>query len=396
MKPDKLFIFITLITFSHLFLSNYWFKVVPLENILYSHPEIEYISCMQKNTMLFKTPPFHGEINIGSENIKFAQQAHPTKVTFDETFVLKIPNGKTYSHYGWIIIDNKFPQELIWKKMDWNLNSVEPITNKTYKKIPGRVAVLGQLAFFNYYHWINDVLCKLALLEIFNIEYDYLYVPTTSKFMIETLKLWGINEDKIIQPYDENYAIQADELIVPSMVNNYDSKYNIRTCFTAYTNKLLIDYVRNKLLTKAKECPISKKFNSRFFTSRKDSKLRKILNEDELIELFKKYNIDSYNLSKLSIVEQIHLFNNAEIVIGAHGANLTNIIFCNPKTIVIELLQSFNQTQPYFTSQMFDLHHFRIKTTNFIWNYNDINVDSTISLDLIENILENMTFFLNK
>src|SRR3990167_8216755 len=215
---SKIFLMLFFLCFQPI-LGNYLFEIVPLENILYAHPEIEYIPCMPKNSLSFKVPPFHG-----------GEDAHPTQITFDETFVLKIPNGKTYSQYGWIIIDNKLPEELIWKKMPWNLIYVKPLDdNINFKKISGRVAVLGQLAFFNYYHWINEILTKLALLEIFNIEYDYLYVPTTSKFMIETLKLWGIDEQKIIQPYDENYAIETDELIVPSMVNNYDSKSLIRT-----------------------------------------------------------------------------------------------------------------------------------------------------------------------
>ena len=293
----------TIFLFSQSYTSDYWFKITPLENILYAHPEIQYISCMKKNTMSFKIPPFHG-----------GENAHPTEITFDETFVLKVPNGKTYSHFGWFIIDNMFPEELIWKKMPWNLIFVDPIDNCNFKKISGRVAVLGQLAYFNYYHWIHDVLCKLALLELFNIEYDYLYVPANSKFMSETLQLWVIDEHKIIQPFDDTYAIQADELIIPSMVNNYDSKSNIRTCFSAYSNQLLIKYVRNKLLRNALKYKINKNFNKRFYTSRKDSSLRKILNESELIDLFKKYNIDSYNLSDLTIIEQIHLFNNAEIV----------------------------------------------------------------------------------
>jgi hypothetical protein len=354
-------LFSILLLHSNMFSYDYFFEIAPLENILYAHPEIQYIPCMPKASLSFKAPPFHGEPKLGKDNNVFAEKAHPTKLTFNETFILKIPQGKTYSEFGWIIIDNKFPEELIWKKMDWNLHAVQPIKNIEFTKIAGRVAVLGQLAYFNYYHWIHDVLCKLALLEMFQIEYDYLYVPAKSKFMIETLKLWGIPEEKIIQPYDQYYAIKADELIVPSMINNYDSTYNIHSCFSAYSNKRLITYVRNKLLKKAKDFPVNKTFNKRFYTSRKDTKLRKILNEDELISLLDTYGIDSYNLTDLTIIEQIHLFNNAEIIIGAHGANLTNIIFCDPGTIVVELLQSFNQTQPFFTSQMFNLHHFRIK-----------------------------------
>jgi hypothetical protein len=381
----KKILFFLIFIFSQTFLGNYWFEVTPLENILYAHPEIEYIPCLQKISETFKIPPFHD-----------SEILHPTKVTFDETFILKIPNGKTYSHYGWIIIDNKFPKELIWKKMDWNLCYAEPVTDYNFKKIPGRVAVLGQLAFFNYYHWINEILARLALLDIFNVEYDYIYVPANSKFMIETLKLWGIDERKIILPYNEMYAIEAEELIVPSMVTNFTFEHPTHTCFSSYSNTMLCKYVRNKLLKKAQEHPSNKKFNKRFYTSRKDSALRKIVNEQELIELLKRYDIDSYNLSELSVVEQIELFNNAELILGPHGANLTNIIFCNPGTIIIELLQCFNQTQPFFTSQIFDLRHFRIKTTDFIWKYDDINVESSIPLNLIENILENMKCFVKQ
>jgi hypothetical protein len=42
------------------------------------------------------------------------------------------------------------------------------------------------------------------------------------------------------------------------------------------------------------------------------------------------------------------------------------------------------------------LRHFRIKTTDFIWKYDDINVESSIPLNLIENILENMKCFVKQ
>ena len=42
-------------------------------------------------------------------------------------------------------------------------------------------------------------------------------------------------------------------------------------------------------------------------------------------------------LSKLSFNEQIELFNKAKIIIGSHGAGLTNIIFSEPSTQIIEI-----------------------------------------------------------
>lgn len=39
----------------------------------------------------------------------------------------------------------------------------------------------------------------------------------------------------------------------------------------------------------------------------------------------------------MSLLEQIQLFANAEIVIGPHGAGMANILFCDPGTKVVEL-----------------------------------------------------------
>ena len=40
--------------------------------------------------------------------------------------------------------------------------------------------------------------------------------------------------------------------------------------------------------------------------------------------------------SKLSFTKQIYTFWNAKVIIGAHGAAFTNILFCKPKTKIIE------------------------------------------------------------
>jgi capsular polysaccharide biosynthesis protein len=42
-----------------------------------------------------------------------------------------------------------------------------------------------------------------------------------------------------------------------------------------------------------------------------------------------------------SVREQASIFNGASVVIGAHGAGLTNIVFCRPGIIVYEIMPSF-------------------------------------------------------
>ena len=79
-----------------------------------------------------------------------------------------------------------------------------------------------------------------------------------------------------------------------------------------------------------------------------------------------------YQISKLDFSEQIHLFKNAKIIIGPHGAAFTNIIFSNPGLKIIELIPRT---------------HSSIKCEKFS---NLLNFNYTrVNLDLIENLDKN-------
>ena len=80
----------------------------------------------------------------------------------------------------------------------------------------------------------------------------------------------------------------------------------------------------------------------KFYIDRSDSKsnlknFRFIINEDELKSFLKEKGFEFIRLSDLSFREEIKIFNNAETVIGLQGAGLTNLIWSNDKTKIIEL-----------------------------------------------------------
>jgi capsular polysaccharide biosynthesis protein len=52
------------------------------------------------------------------------------------------------------------------------------------------------------------------------------------------------------------------------------------------------------------------------------------------MELLRKDGFELYCLEDMSIVEQIRLFASARLVIGPHGAGLTNIIYCNHPALI--------------------------------------------------------------
>jgi hypothetical protein len=76
------------------------------------------------------------------------------------------------------------------------------------------------------------------------------------------------------------------------------------------------------------------------YIARTDATRRPLLNEAELIDLLERRGVSIIVPGTLPLTRQIALFRRARLVIGPHGAGLTNIAFCEPGSHVYELLCS--------------------------------------------------------
>lgn len=75
----------------------------------------------------------------------------------------------------------------------------------------------------------------------------------------------------------------------------------------------------------------------KLFISRRDSSQRRLLNELEVEAELVSRGFISVVLSDYSVVEQIRLFSQAKIVVAAHGAGLTNLVFAPRGAMVVEI-----------------------------------------------------------
>jgi hypothetical protein len=71
---------------------------------------------------------------------------------------------------------------------------------------------------------------------------------------------------------------------------------------------------------------------------RVDAVHRPLRNEDALVEMLVGYGVEPVVLSTLSLDEQIRLFRDAKLIIGPHGAGLSNVVFAAPGAVLYELL----------------------------------------------------------
>ena len=75
----------------------------------------------------------------------------------------------------------------------------------------------------------------------------------------------------------------------------------------------------------------------KIYLSRQNSSYRNLINEQDVVDELKKKNFRVVDLNNISILDQVKLFSNADVIVSPSGSSLTNIVFCNPGTNIIEI-----------------------------------------------------------
>ena len=188
----------------------------------------------------------------------------------------------------------------------------------------GKTAVLTASGGSVYYHWMFDILPRIHVLKN-SVEYDsidnFIINYQANKFQKETLSRAGIAPEKIIASNNNwNFHLQVEQLIVPSLASPND-----------VPSKAACNYLRSLFENELKNPGAKKKI----YIQRLNG--RRVINEDELVPLLQDLGFETVNPETLTVAGQVSLFAGADAVIGPHGAGLTNIVFCKPGTVVIDL-----------------------------------------------------------
>lgn len=283
-------------------------------------------------------PPITSTINV-DEKFRSIWSAYMNPVVSYQTdgdFMLTLRNGRIFcadpNNIAVITEDNHLLEEVSYQWANYTVADIKE--NRIFqakgfpkpRKYRGRVFSLlsGWAAKNYYYHWVFEALPKLHILkssgEFDNV--DYFLIPSMAfRYQREYLEQLGITADKIINEEDVHH-IQADELIVTSHVKLFD-----------HHPKWICDFLYNSFVGNIKPVTPQKLV----YVARGDAaRSRRVENEQQLIEMLKSYGFQTYYLSMLSVKEQVELFNSARVIVGAHGGGLSNYVFCQSGTKVLE------------------------------------------------------------
>ncbi len=322
-------------------------------------------------------------------------------------FVVSIPEGRVWNapqKNSWLICnaiavmtpDNYLLGDLS-RDFPWHLPPcpTKELTDHTVfgleelpdmKRISGKVVLLTALSGHIYYHWMMDILPRLEILRLGGIDLDsvdhFVINYSEKSFQKETLSHLGIPLDKVISSDDTSF-IQADELIVPSFPGYLD--------WVPYGT---IRFLRQTFL--AKLSLENANYGDKIYISRDRAKHRKIINEKAVRQLLTQQGFKIVYLEEMTVLEQVALFANAKVIVTPHGSGLTNLVFCSPRTKVIELFSPhYLRTDYWMISKELDLKHYYCLGESFncqmlcnIMYQNSLTEDILVNIQSLELVLK--------
>lgn len=181
--------------------------------------------------------------------------------------------------------------------------------------------------WFMYYHWVCESLFRLWVVK--DITNDLvLLLPERYKahdFVMQSLSPFNFKGIRFIP---EGSSILVRQLIMPQIkpfMEGYDRAILLQF------NKFYCNFALLNIKKSEQQC------SDRIYISRKKALKRKVVNEDQLIPLLRRYNFQIVQNENLTFWEQVAIFSKTAYLISIHGSGLTNMIFMPEGGFVLEL-----------------------------------------------------------
>jgi Glycosyltransferase 61 len=192
------------------------------------------------------------------------------------------------------------------------------------QKLEGRTAIaVTPEAPGNYYHWLIDLLPRVALLHSIEFDFDRCLINGLhTDYEQRSLQALGISPGKVVY-VDRRNRFQIANAFIASM---------------DHSARAIAPWKIDCLRTLRDSIPVpASPGRGKIYVSRRRAAVRQIINESEFEEMLQRANFTVVELETKPWNEQVALFGAADVVLAPHGAALANCAFCRPGAIVAEI-----------------------------------------------------------
>ena len=218
--------------------------------------------------------------------------------------------------------------------LHWNPNGHAALRIATPVDRLAEAILLGMGGTGNYYHWLIDFLPRLHTIWRHAVrqgplaKIPLLLSDGCPPAIVELLGYLGV-EKSMLTVVPEGVPVAVDKLYVPSLPS-----WSLTALGRSirHVNELLSPHIENWSTTgDIADSP------ERVYVSRGAVTQRRVVNEDEVCQLLRKWKFTIVTMDPSDIRQQIASLAKAKILVSAHGAGLANMGFAPTGCEVIEL-----------------------------------------------------------
>jgi Glycosyltransferase 61 len=240
----------------------------------------------------------------------------------DEVFLARIPDAHILGPSGVVIA----PDGGIVEESTWSWGWLERDRVLVSCKLPRAVRLEGiyytiaSLFSEGYAHWLLDVLPRLYALDRLPTDETRIVVSgPLNKWQRESLAIMGLDLARLVVLGSQH--LQVDVLYFPSYFGGPGNPH-----------PLACQWLRDRMLKQLEP----RDSGRRLYISRRGAR-RRVINEHELEPILKDYGFEIIETELMSLQQQILLFGAADVIVGPHGAGMSNILWAPPDCKILEL-----------------------------------------------------------
>ena len=193
--------------------------------------------------------------------------------------------------------------------------------------------ILGSSILMNYFHWMSDVLGDFYFVKEVGFDpfgFKAIAVPAVDKdWQKEVVAMLGLRS--VI-----SYKDLCGSKVPVTIPIRIKGRVNPLPVWQARAIEQVLNVT--DLGGGATDA------TSVLYVSRASATRRRLVDEAALLDELARVDVECVDLAGLSVKEQALLFRDAQVVVGIHGAGLTNLAFCREGAQVVELFPPRKKT----------------------------------------------------
>ncbi|MCO6509870.1 MAG: glycosyltransferase family 61 protein, partial [Aridibacter famidurans] len=177
-----------------------------------------------------------------------------------------------------------------------------------------------------YHHWLAEAAPKFILFEDLLRKGRILMPKHRPGFIREFLDIFGFDN---IEETEENVFARSLNVISNPNSGHFDAGHLAQFRQASFERLGLVGKSRGR----------------KVYVTRMNAKVRKVVNDDELIGLLEGKGYEIFDLDNTPFIDQLKLFSETRIFVSLHGSALTNMIFMPPGGAILEFYPKVNDEE---------------------------------------------------